>query len=240
MPRSYLSSEEKSLLKSRETIAWGQLALCVAFVLLAFASCSNSRSFSALKSQKLTTVQLCDGRSLYASQKFGLDREEVVIKNFAMEWTSLMWSWHGKNPGTQNKDVGVKTTTGATVPINSWAASLMMNPNYAELFLDQLSKITPKGVYSGQISGAVKIRYVSPPRLVKPGIWDVDLISERIIFDKHNNQQLKPVPFNKTLRIRAITISHSPLKENANPLEKTLYSMSAAGLEIETVLDYKD
>ena len=162
----------------------------------------------------------------------------MVLQSFAQEWVSWLWSWDGTTPGTKEDDYGVKTATGVKVPIDTWVASLMMNSHFAMNFLNELSKQVPKGVYEGQYSSAVNFRYVSKPDRIAPGLWDVSLLSERIIFDEYNKKQLKPIPFNKTLRIRAVPIVHSPLKENANALEKTLYAMKAKGLEIETILDY--
>ena len=249
MKRIYLGKEEKSLLKSREMIAWGQVALAVIFMLLTFTSCSNSRAIARLSKQQLSTVQLCDGTALYAKQRFSKEREDIIIQDFAQKWVSLWWTWGGTYPGRKEKDgsasadIGVSVDNGQKVPVNAWAASLMMNPQNASSFLKELSepknKNIPNGYFNGHFSTTVKVRYVSVPRQVKPGIWDVDLISERLIFDKRNRKQLKPIPFNKTLRIRAVTIAHSPLKENSNALERALYAMNASGLELETMFDYK-
>ena len=239
MKRRNFGKDEKSLLRSREMIAWGQLVLAVALVMLTISSCSDSFALQNLSNQQLTTVQLCDGQTLYAQKRFSKEREDAVIQDFAQKWVSLTWSWDGFSPGTKHKDPGVKAANGSPVPMTAWAASYMMNSDFAVGFLNELSEKIPQGVFNGQYSATVNFRYVSAPRQIKPGIWDVDLISERIIFDEYNRQQLKPIPFNKTLRLSAVPIAYSPLKDNANALTKTLYSMKAQGLEIQTLLDYK-
>lgn len=239
MSNNTFGKEERSLLRSREIMAWGQLGLVVAFLVLGLSHCSSSTALENLSNQKLIGVQLCNGGAIYAEQRFGMEREDIVIQTFASDWVSQLWSWDGKVPGTKEDDIGVKTQNGNKVPVNSWVASLAVAPQLAVGFLNELSKTIPNGVYQGQYTAAIDFRYISNPREVAPGIWDINILSDRIVFDKFNKRQLKPKPFNKTLRIRAVPIAEPALKENANVLEQTLYQMKAKGLQIISILDYK-
>jgi len=252
MKKRLLGKNEESLLRSREMIAWGQIGMAIAFICLAFSSCSNSSAIHNFSREQLATIQLCDGSALYAKHRFSNEREDLVIQDFTQQFVSLLWTWDGKNPSKKpmskkedqkNLDPGIKAENGQKVPISGWAASLMMNPKLANNFLNELSSPQslhiPKGYFSGNFNTTVKVRYVSIPRQLIPGIWEVDVVSDRLIFNKRKNRQLKPIPFNRTLRIKAITISHSPLKEDANPLDRALYAINAKGLEVETILDFK-
>jgi len=249
MKKSFLGKKEESLLRSREILVWGQIVLAFAFIVSSFSGCVDSNSINNFSRQQLSVVQLCDGSSLYAQQRFTIDREPEVVQNFAQQATSLFWTWDGTYPGRVDErgkpvdDKGMKAENGYLVPVNAWAASLMIKPTLATSLLNELSdpqnKKIPPGYFKGNFTTTLKIRYISEPVEVKTGIWDVSLVSDRLVFDRHNNQQMKPIGFNKTLRIRAIPIVHSPLKENADGLDKALYAMNANGLEIIGMFDYK-
>ncbi|MCU0533975.1 MAG: hypothetical protein MUD14_08770 [Hydrococcus sp. Prado102] len=225
--------------KEREKITLGQLILAGAFILLSFSSCTVALSNKKLAEQKITNVQLADGTAILIQEQTGYYRNPNLIKKFTQQWVSLMFSWDGKIPGTDRADPGVKTPNGKKVPINSWGASLMMEPEFAQHFLDELATLVPESVFTGKLKSSVIVRYQSEPKQINKTTWEINLISDRILFDKFSNAQKAVIPFNKTFTIKAVAIPNSPLKENANTLDKTVYKMRTGGLEIVSIVDYE-
>ena len=225
-----------NLAKVREKVVLTQIGLTLALILVGFSSCNNSAAIKNLSSRRITNVQLSDGTAIVVQQKEGNHRENIVIKNFVKQWVTLMYGWSGVVPGTEKQDRGVQTTSGGVVPVNSWLASLMMEPSFADGFLNELSEIVKnQGVMDGWLASTVKFRYISEPRQIAPGLWEVDLIADQILFDNRHNRQRPSISYNKTFRILAIPIPTSPLGEDANVLEKTLFKMQASGLEIQVI-----
>lgn len=240
LPRPPQDRHRDLIPKFREKITLGQLILACAFIILAFSSCQIAIANRQLAERKITNVQLVDGNALVIEQKEGNYRNPQLIKTFVQQWISLMFSWEGKQSGTDKPDPGVKTTSGDRVPINSWAASMMMEPEFSEEFLNGLAELIPSEVFSGRLRSAAYVRYISEPRQISSAAWEVDVIATRTIFDETARTQRQIIPFNKTFLIRAVAIPTSPLGENANSYEKTIYKMRSSGLEITAITNYDD
>ncbi len=228
--------------KSKEKITFSQLVLAGAFIVLSFSSCTVAVSNKKLASKRITNVQLADGTAILVQPENANYRDPKLITEFTKQWLSLMFSWDGTQPGTEQPDPGVKTTKGKRVPINSWAASLMMSTRFREDFLNELSALVPDAIFSRQsrLKSAVMVRYDSPPRQLNPTTWQIDLIADWILFDEAARTQKKAVPFNKTFTVKAVSIPISPLEQNANTLEKTIFKMRSSGLEIVSIVDYNE
>jgi hypothetical protein len=220
--------------KVREKIAFGQLILACAFLVLAFSSCQVALSNRQLAKRQVTNVQLTDGTAILVEERSANYREPHLIQEFAKQWVSLMFSWEFK-PET---DPVVKTTQGDRLPANAWAASLMMEPQFGQAFINQLAKLIPPEIFSGRFQGTAFVRYVSPPRQMSQTTWQVDIIATRTLFDQTSRTQKGVIPFNKTLTIAAVAIPTSPLGDKANSLEQMVYQMRASGLEITEIVDY--
>lgn len=233
------SSQANSLIpQEREKITLGQLILAGAFILLSFSSCTIAISNKNLSQQPITNVQLADGTAILVQQKPGNYRDPNLIKEFTKQWISLMFSWNGKLPGSDQPDPGLKAGKDHKVPVNSWGASLMMEPTFGQTFLEELADLIPDKVFSGSLQSAANVRYISEPKPIQGNAWEVNVVADRILYEPSTQTQQPIVPFNKTFTIQAVEIPNSPLKENANTLEKTIYKMRTAGLEITSIVDY--
>jgi hypothetical protein len=75
------------------------------------------------------------------------------------------------------------------------------------------------------------------PREIKRGVWEIDVIATRVVLEQGIGESREQ--FNRTFTVKAVEIPKSPLKENANELEKTIHSLRAAGLEISRIVEFK-
>lgn len=230
---------EQLLPKDREKITFGQMVLAIAFILLAFSSCATTLSNKQLASKRITNVQLSDGTAILVQQQDGNYRDKALIKQFVSQWVSLTFSWDGTIPGTQEKDPGIELPNKQKIPTTAWTASWMLEPKFGQTFLEELTQLLPKGVLSGDLQSAAIVRYVSDPQTIDNVTWRVNVIADRILFNRATNSQYAIIPFNKTITIKATAIPTSPLKDKANFLEKIVYKMRVAGLEIQDCYDYK-
>lgn len=226
--------------KVKEKLALGQLILACSFILLSFSSCQIAIANRQLASRRITNVQLADGTAIAVEQKNRDYRDSQLVQTFVNQWISLMFSWDGKRTDSEEPDPGVKTTNGGRVPMNAWAASMMMQPEFGEVFLNKWSELIPSKVYSGRYRSAAYVRHLSAPRQIGPATWEVDVIATRTIFDESAQTHKQVIPFNRTFTLKAVAIPQSPLDEQANSLERLIYKMRSSGLEITAIEPYTE
>ena len=218
----------------KEKIVLGQLSLAVAFVLLAFSSCSTAHSYRRLASNKITTVQLNNGNALIAEVKPGNYRTPESITEFAKKWYILMLGWSGG-------ETAVKLDGKITVPANSYAASQMMDTKLQKAFLTEFSQLVPTSIFThdSQIKSSAKVRYVYKPVPVDETTWTINVIADWILFDSATNSEIETVTFNKVLTIKAAAIPPQPFTEESNSLQQLIESIRAYGLEITNVEEFE-
>ncbi len=222
--------------ETKDKIVLGQLGLTIAFVILSLAFLQQSLSNKNLSQRKVTFVQLADGTATKIEQRNGNYRSAETIKNFVGSWLSLTFSWNGKIAGTEAPDSGIKLHRGAKVPVNAWAASLAMEASFGQSFLQELAKIVPPEVFSGQLASAVYVEYYSQPRQISPNTWEIDVIATRILLDNYQGEER--INFNKTFTLKAVEVPVSPLGDDANKVEKVIAKMRMSGLEIQAIVDF--
>jgi hypothetical protein len=234
----FKSSQSQPLLpESKNTLAWCFVLLTGMVGILTVAVIFNTWSFRVLSQRKVTFVQLKDGTTARVVEADELYREPKTIKTFVSNWVNLTWSWDGKIPGTNESDPGIKTQKGGKVPTSAWMASLMMESEFGEASLVELAKLVPNSVFEGKTRSTAYVSYISEPREIKKGVWEVDVIATRIVFSQGVGESREP--FNRTLTLKATEVPISPLGENANLVEKTVNSMRSAGLEITRIVEFK-
>ena len=67
----------------KEKIVLAQLSLTVAFIMLAFSSCSTASSYRKLANSRITTVQMSNGDAILAEVKSGNYRTPETITEFS-------------------------------------------------------------------------------------------------------------------------------------------------------------
>ncbi|NES96470.1 MAG: hypothetical protein F6K32_14805 [Desertifilum sp. SIO1I2] len=234
---SFKSSSSQPLLpESKNTLALCFVLLTSLVGILTIAVIFNSFSLKSLSQKKVTFVQLKDGSTASVIEADGSYREPKTIKTFVSNWVNLTWGWDGKLPGTNEPDPGIKVKNTEKVPTSTWMASLMMESEFGEASLVELAQIIPDGVFEGKTRSTAYVSYLSEPREIQKGVWEIDVIATRVVLEQGIGESRQP--FNRTITVKATEVPISPLGENANLIEKTVNSMRSAGLEITKIVEY--
>jgi hypothetical protein len=218
----------------KEKIVLAQLSLAVAFIMLAFSSCSTASSYRQLANSKITTVQLNNGDAIVAEVKPGNYRTPESITEFTKKWYALMLGWSGE-------ETVVKLDDKLTVPANSYAAAQMMDTSLQKVFLSEFSQLVPSGVFArdNQIKSSARVRYVSEPRSINEDTWSINVVADWILFNSATNSEIKTVTFNKVLTIKAAAIPAKPVTEKTNNLQQLIESIRTYGLEIINLEEFE-
>jgi hypothetical protein len=107
---------------------------------------------------------------------------------------------------------------------------------FRQAALKALANITPSRVFGGQVRSKIIISYLSPPRQIKMGEWEVDLVATRVLVNLAGGAD-EEIIFNRTFKLQAVDIPESSVNDNF-PLERQLYEIRSAGLEITKISDF--
>lgn len=188
-------------------------------------------------------VQLVDGRPVRVASIGDQERIPEVVRRFVSETLVLMFNWNGTLPPTTPEeernprpDEGIKVNadgagSGQLVTTASWQASFALSENFRPEFLALLAQLTPRQVFARSMESVLIIRDISEPEQIEVGKWKVEVIADRVLFDR-SNQQGNAIKFNREIYVQAVPQPLSPLGDKASDLEKTIYSIRQAGLEI--------
>ena len=218
----------------KEKIVLAQLSLTVAFITLAFSSCSTASSYRKLANNRITTVQMSNGDAILAEVKPGNYRTPEAITEFTKKWYTLMLGWSGG-------ETAVKVNGNLTIPANSYAAAQMMDTRLQKAFLTEFSQLVPSVVFSqdNQLKSSAKVRYVSEPLSLSKDTWAINVVADWILFDSATNTETKTVTFNKNITIKAAAVPAKSITEEANSLQQLIESIRAYGLEIINVEEFE-
>jgi len=191
-----------------------------------------------LAARKTTFVQLVNGETLVVSERDRYWRYPSVIQNTVRTWTELTFNWDNKIPGTNETDTGVRVGKGGKrIPTSTYFASLLLEPEFAKAALSEIAELVPSSVFSGKLRSTVMISYLSEPREIRQGEWEVDMIATRLLVDRTLGTDER-IPFNRTLRLKVVEIQKSPLGQNASAFEQKVYEIRSAGLEITRITEF--
>ena len=218
----------------KEKIVLAQLSLAVAFITLAFSSCSTASSYRKLANSRITTVQMSNGDAILAEVKPGKYRTPESITEFTKKWYTLMLGWSGG-------ETAVKVNGNLTIPANSYAAAQMMDTRLQKAFLTEFSQLIPSSVFAqdNQLKSSAKVRYVSDPMPLSEDTWAINVVADWILFDSATNTEAKTVTFNKSITIKAAAIPPKSVVEEANSLQQLIESIRAYGLEIINLEEFE-
>lgn len=192
-----------------------------------------------LTTRKTTFVQLVDGRAVAIREEAGTYRTPDLVKNVVRQWTILTWTWDSKLPGTSKPDAGQKVGNDRLTTTAYLASFLLQGktkPNGSSFRAESrnaIAQLTPVGVFSGSTRSTILISYISEPRTVAPGRYEVDMVATRNVIDQSG--QIEEIPFNRTFVLEAVDIPQSPLGKDATDVERAVYNVREAGLEITEI-----
>jgi len=223
--------------------ALGTLGLQVLLLLISLGSVVSLWSIAHKPAPAM--VQLLDGHSIAMEPVDTNQRTPSTIRQFTKDSLGLMFTWSSKiqankdnaNPGSPDsvKDPGVSVGTGR-ITTSSWQSSFALREDFRNSFLEQVAKLTPSDVFSGNAQSVLSFESISQPRLIKPGEWQVDLVANLLIFDSAHPQG-NAIPFNKSVFVTAIEPTTDPLPEQSSPIQKAVYHVQANGLQIREIRD---
>ena len=193
-----------------------------------------------LSQRKNTFVQLIDGEAIAISEQEFLYRHPEVIRNTVRKWTSLTFDWNGLILDTQKVDPGYDLGSGKKVTTNAYFGSFLIESGtrgFRQEALQLIAEITPAQIFSGQVRSKIVIQHISPPRELATGLWELDLISTRLLVFRNGTEN--EVSFNKTITLKAVDIPTVPPTADSSSFEKRIYGIRQAGLEITKIVDYQ-
>jgi hypothetical protein len=220
-------------------IAFGIAVITLLFEFLNFISISRF-------SRQLVLVELSSGKTISAQSVDPNERSNAVIKQFVSDTFVKMFNWNGvvqnydkEGQITTTPDPGViikidnkpeKVTTGAY----NASFALSDRQDFRASFLRLLASMTPKEIFDAQMQAALVPRFVSEPRKISSGRWEVDVVATLLTFSKGDNAG-HGIPVNKTVTVEAID---TPQPESAmTDLAKEIYTVRSSGLEITKIVD---
>jgi hypothetical protein len=198
-----------------------------------------------------TLVQTIDGKAIRVVAKESRSREPQTITRFVKEVVTLMFSINGKLPPENfdqarmpQPDPGI-TIPGKNLRIStaSFQAGFALSEDFRKSFLVALAELTPQDLFSAQAKDTRQsptqivpiVKLVSDPKQIKPGLWKLNVVCDLIVFNGKDQLGKESIPFNKEIILRAV----EPPQQVAGTtsLEKTIYTIRQAGLEITAIND---
>ena len=226
-----LTADTKNLLAVLQLIILGVQGVAL-LLLLVIAMRQN-----AIANRRPTFAQLVNGDTVYIAEQDRLWRYPEVIRQSVSDWSTLTFNWEGKITGTDQPDPGVKVKGDGKVPTNTWFASVMLEAQFAEASLQEIASLVPAEIFTGQVRSVIIINYLSDPRQIAPGEWEVDLLSTRTLIERSTGASER-LAFDRTFTLRAVEIPQSPLGNEASVVEQKIYQMRSAGLEITQIVPF--
>lgn len=208
----------------------------------------NYGAIRRLVSQQVPTlIQLSSGETIRAKAVAPDERSDEVIKKFVSDTFIRMFNWDGlvqtfndRGEAETQQDNGIEIKTGnqtKKISAKAYEASFAITEkeDFRGAFLRKLAEMTPDGVFNGNSQVSLIPRFISEPRKLRDGRWEVDLIATFVTFSRNNNAG-EGIAFNKTITVEAITTPQK-LPNNTTELAKKIYTARQAGLEITQIVD---
>lgn len=194
-----------------------------------------------------TLVQMIDGKPVTVSAAGSRDRTSAIIRSFVGDVLTLTFNMTGELPSDElvvetinpQRDLGVTISESQNrITTASWQASFAASTDFRSQLLKYIAQLTPEGVFEGRRRIILLTRYVGEPEQLRSGVWKVQYIGDLLYFVA-GNESGKSVPFNKEVFVRAVDPPRTPLKDKATYLEKTVYELRQAGLEMYGMREFE-
>jgi len=198
---------------------------------------------SIAHSRAPTLVELSDGKSLRVAPINSYERSPSAITYFVgqtmtglLSWDALPKTDNEYNPDPTKKlklDPGVSTGDNK-ITTAVWENGFALSEDFRGSFLKEIGKLTPPDVFTGNTQSILKVDFISQPKQINKGLWTTDIVANIIMF-KGTNMVGEPIPFNKTIYIRAIETPALP--GVASRYQMIANRVREAGMEITKMQD---
>lgn len=199
--------------------------------------------------QAPSLIQLNNGEVIRTKAVEPLERTSETIKKFTSDTFISMFNWDGLiqefddkgNPITKpDMGIEIKNKEGKrigriTTKAFEAAFALSEKQDFRASFLRKLAQITPSGVFGNNIQVSLVPRYISNPRKIRKGKWEIDFIATLVTFKRSNNAG-KGISFNKTIILESVSTPQIP-STNTPLLARKIYMVRKSGLEITQITD---
>jgi hypothetical protein len=206
----------------------------------------NYGAIKRFSNQAPTFVQLASGETVFAKSVNSNERSNEVIKRFIADTFIKMFNWDGLVQASNEKgevvskaDTGVEvqgTSSNVKVTTKAFEAAFALSEkaNFRAAFLRKLAQMTPNEIFSANAQVSFIPRFISEPRQIADGKWQVDVVATLITFTRVDNAG-QGIPFNKRITIEAVT----PLipSSKSTDLASKVYTIRSDGLEITQIID---
>ncbi|MBU7587526.1 MAG: hypothetical protein KAF91_32675, partial [Nostoc sp. TH1S01] len=219
-----LLSYSKSVPTRVGIISLAGCSMAVISLLLQFV---NYGAIRTLSQKQLALVQLTNGNTILARAVEPSERSEEVIKKFVSDTFIRMFNWDGlvqtfneKGEPVTKPDIGVEVgnlgrgNTKVASKAYDAAFALSENQGFRAAFLKKLASLTPTGIFNGEQQVSLIPRFVSEPRKIRDGRWEVDLVATLVTFNRNDNSG-NGIPFNKTITVEAISSPQEIAKDTS-------------------------
>jgi hypothetical protein len=185
-----------------------------------------------------TAVQLEGGRVIQQSAMPHDFRSADVIETVIKSWAIATLNWRSKTEQGA-LDAGKEIGNGRKVPSITWKSSFLLSEqdNFRLKFLQMLSQLIPFSVLNGQATTAAEIINLSKPQSAGTGRWVIDLVSNVLLFESPTAPGRLLFTFNKRVFIKAVPTVVNPLPEQATDVQRMIFDLRLAGLEIDEIQD---
>lgn len=213
-------------------------------LLLIFANYGATSAVSK-HTKSSTLVQMSDGSTNIASFANPNERTDTVITNFVGNSMIRLFTWDGilrsQKDGqfiqAVDKGTEIELENGRKrIPSDVWDAAFTLSEeqDFRASFLKKLAETVPEAVLSGRGTVVLVTNYISKPRKIAEGKWDVDIVANLVTFNAQRSKS-KGIEFNKTVSVRSIDVPTNPPK--VNDISEKIYQAKTQGLEIVQIID---
>jgi hypothetical protein len=190
-------------------------------------------------------VQIADGNTINVKALEPDDRSAEVIKKFVVDTLVKIFNWDGLIRLNKNGEIITQQDNGISIKVNkgtarvttkAWEAAFALSEeqDFRSSFLKKLAELTPPSVFQGGLQSSLVPRYVSEPRKIGQGKWQIDVIATLVTFSKDDNAG-NGIAFNKTVTVQAIQSPQKP--PETTEIAHKIYSVRRSGLEIIEITD---
>lgn len=208
----------------------------------------NYGAISLLNKKQLALIQLSSGETITAKVVEPYQRSDEVIKKFVSDFFIKMFNWDGiiqtfneKGEPITKQDSGIEvgrlnSKSNSKVATKAYDAAFALSENggFRAAFLKKLASMTPSGIFNGDTQVSLIPRFISQPRKIREGKWEIDFIGTLVTFDRDDNSG-QGIPFNKTITV--VAISNPDNVPTTSELARRIYAARRAGLEITEIVD---
>ncbi len=196
----------------------------------------NTWKLTKISQNQIALVQLENGKSIIAHQADSYERDPKLIKNYAKQVLSLLFTWNSNISNSESKDPGIRLSNGEKVTTGTWEASFAISEKFRVPFLKGVAKLTPDEIFSGKAQSVLTFEHISNPTTIDRGKWKLSIVANLLIITASHPEGII-LPFNKTIIVEAIEVSTDPLPSETSAIQKAVYQLKEKGLQITEIRD---